>query len=143
MKFVFLSFILSVTFSAQAVELDLEPYKGKIVYVDFWASWCAPCKLSFPWMAKMQAKYKDEGLVIITVNVDETKEEAAKFLKDFPQAKFPMIHDPDSKLVAKYKIEALPWSLIFDRQGKLTKQHRGFTTEKSKVFEKELEKIFN
>ena len=63
--------------------LNLDQYKGKVVYVDFWASWCGPCRESFPWMKKMQQQYGKDGLVIIAVNVDQDKKLADKFLTEF------------------------------------------------------------
>tara|TARA_B100001248_G_scaffold262141_1_gene256313 strand:+ start:6035 stop:6463 length:429 start_codon:yes stop_codon:yes gene_type:complete len=138
MRYLFVFLFLS--FHAHAAELDLKPYKGKVVYVDFWASWCAPCKLSFPWMQKMQEKYGDKGFVVVTVNVDEDKSDATEFLQGFPKIQFPVIYDPDSKLVAKYNVEVLPWSLIFDREGKLVSQHRGFTSKKKQKYEAEIRK---
>src|SRR5262245_2302185 len=60
--------------------IRLADLKGRVVYVDFWASWCGPCKMSFPWMNDMQAKYADKGLMIVSVNTDKKREDAEKFL---------------------------------------------------------------
>ena len=78
--------------SSGAQNVRLADLKGRVVYVDFWASWCAPCKQSFPWMNDMQAKYGAKGLTVIGVNVDKKREDAAKFLDGTP-AKFTVAYD--------------------------------------------------
>ena len=65
-------------------QVTLSDYKGKVVYVDFWASWCAPCRLSFPFLNEMLAKYESQGLRIVGINVDKKAADAAKFLQKVP-----------------------------------------------------------
>ncbi|MCJ7593111.1 MAG: TlpA family protein disulfide reductase, partial [Woeseiaceae bacterium] len=67
--------------------LQVSDYHGKVLVVDFWASWCVPCRRSFPWMNEMQQKYGDEDLVIVAVNLDNEASDAAEFLRQYP-AKF-------------------------------------------------------
>ena len=79
------SFLLLTTVQAQESqwldEFDLAQYENKVVYLDFWASWCGPCRKSFPWINAMQEKYKDKGLVVIGINLDADIEKAKQFLK--------------------------------------------------------------
>ena len=72
--------------TAAGETLDLASLRGKVVYVDFWASWCTPCRRSFPWMSDMQARYRDAGLVVVGVNVDKRRADAERFLDDVPPA---------------------------------------------------------
>jgi thiol-disulfide isomerase/thioredoxin len=123
-----------------AEELNLDQYRGQVVYVDFWASWCLPCKKSFPWMNEMHQKYKDQGLTIIAVNVDEDSADADKFLADTP-AEFMIIRDPDGKLAKQYKLVGMPTSLLFDTQGKLVSRHVGFKKSKIESYEAEFKKL--
>ena len=83
-----------------AGRLDMSQWEGSVVLVDFWASWCAPCRKSFPWMAEMLEKYEDQGLVIVTVSIDKDRDAAQKFLagKEFP---FHHLDDPDGSLAAE------------------------------------------
>ena len=74
---------VSSTLTMAADTLNLDAYKGKVVYVDFWASWCGPCRESFPWMKKIQQQYGKDGLVVIAVNVDQEKKLADDFLNEF------------------------------------------------------------
>src|SRR5215472_3824919 len=78
--------LMACSFAANATEpaLDLAQYKGKVVYLDFWASWCKPCRQSFPWMNAMEKKYSADGLVIVAVDLDEQRADADKFLKQRP-----------------------------------------------------------
>jgi thiol-disulfide isomerase/thioredoxin len=122
-----------------AEELNLDQYRGQVVYVDFWASWCLPCKKSFPWMNEMHQKYKDQGLKIIAINVDEESADADKFLADTP-AEFTILRDPEGKLAKQYKLVGMPTSLLFDTQGKLVSRHVGFKKSKIQSYEVEFKK---
>ena len=125
---------------ADGQKIDLSAYKGKVVVMDFWASWCIPCRKSFPWLNKVQSNLKEKGLVIIGVNVDEKSKDAQDFLNKYP-ANFPIIFDPQGKHAEYYKIIGMPSSLIFDRQGKLVEQHVGFKESQIKEYENTINKI--
>ena len=114
--------------------LDLEALKGKVVVVDFWASWCVPCRRSFPWLNSMQAKYKDRGLVIIGVNLDNDREAADRFLEDYP-ADFRVLFDPDGALARQHEVIAMPSSLVFGRSGELRNHHNGFRVKQQDEYE--------
>ena len=100
-------------------------YKGKVIYVDFWASWCMPCKQSFPWLNKMQTKYKDKGFEIIGINLDKDKELADKFLAAIP-ASFTIAFDPDGGSAEKFNVKGMPSSYLIDRNGFMRARHLGF-----------------
>jgi cytochrome c biogenesis protein CcmG/thiol:disulfide interchange protein DsbE len=125
---------LSPLLAADTDQLDLDQYHGKIVVLDFWASWCVPCRRSFPWMNSMQEKYGDDGLVIIAVNVDNEAADAAAFLQEYP-AKFEIVYDNDRQLVRDYAIEAMPSSFLIGRDGNVIGNHLGFKTAKTEEYE--------
>jgi thiol-disulfide isomerase/thioredoxin len=100
---------------------------GKVVYVDFWASWCVPCRKSFPWMNEMIARYGDQGLQIIGVNLDKQRKLANGFLAETP-AKFDIRFDPAGTLAKLFKVEAMPSSFLLDAQGNVITSHFGFRT---------------
>ena len=104
---------------------DLSAYKGKVVMLDFWASWCIPCRKSFPWLNQMQVEKSSKGLVIIGINVDEDVADAERFLQKYA-ADFKIEYDPKGKYASFYDIPGMPTSLMFDRNGKLIHQHSGF-----------------
>lgn len=105
-------------------EFAVENHKGKIVYVDFWASWCIPCRASFPFMQEMSEKY-GESLVIAAINVDESRADADQFLEEFT-VNFDIVYDPKGALAESFDVKGMPTSYLFDRQGNLLGSHLGF-----------------
>ncbi len=114
--------------------LDLARYRGRVVLVDFWASWCSPCRSSIPWLNAMQAKYAGQGLVVIGVNVDKERAEAERFLAETP-IHFEVVYDPDGRLPAQYQVPVMPSSFVFDRSGTLVVRHAGFLSAKRAEYE--------
>lgn len=105
---------------------------GKVVLVDFWASWCGPCKASFPVLNKLHDKYSSKGLVIIGVGVDD---DAAKYkaFADKMGAKFPLVHDAQHKAAAFFNPTTMPSSFITDRKGVIRHVHTGFHPSKTEA----------
>jgi thiol-disulfide isomerase/thioredoxin len=120
--------------ATHAEALDLDAYRGKVVVLDFWASWCVPCKRSFPWLNEMHARYGKEGLVIIGVNVDKDANEAKAFLEEYP-AQFKIHYDPNGKLAEEYGVRGMPSSFVIGREGQLAAQHLGFKVKKQDEYE--------
>ena len=108
--------------------LNLSALRGKVVYIDFWASWCAPCRRSFPWMNAMHDKYAASGLVVVGINVDQRKPDAEKFLAQMP-AKFTIVYDTPGESPKAYGIKAMPSSVLVDGQGRVIAVHAGFRDE--------------
>jgi cytochrome c biogenesis protein CcmG/thiol:disulfide interchange protein DsbE len=125
-----------------ATDFDLREFHGKVVVLDFWASWCVPCRRSFPWMNSMQDKYGDEGLVIIGVNLDAVDTDAQAFLKETP-ADFRIVSDPQGTLARKHDVIAMPTSYIFDRDGNLVTRHLGFKVKRQGEYEALLVETLN
>jgi thiol-disulfide isomerase/thioredoxin len=118
-------FALTAVAADTGDSLDLERFRGKVVVVDFWASWCAPCRHSFPWLNDMQTKYGPRGLVVIGVNVDRERGGAEQFLRDTP-AGFQLVYDPDGSLATRYEVPGMPSSYVFSPDGELVGRHIGF-----------------
>lgn len=126
--------LIASSYTTAASTLDLTAYRGKVVVIDFWASWCVPCRRSFPWMNSMQEKYGDEGLVFIGVNMDADPADGASFLQSYPPA-FAIINDPDGKLAREYDVIAMPSSYIIGRDGELITRHLGFKVKRQDEYE--------
>jgi cytochrome c biogenesis protein CcmG, thiol:disulfide interchange protein DsbE len=127
-----------VAVKADGSKLALERDGAKFTYVDFWASWCGPCKQSFPWMNAMQQKYGKDGLRVVAINVDKRKEDADKFLRAHA-AQFDIGFDPEGKTPAAYAVKAMPSSFLVDRAGKVVWVHRGFRPEEADAIEREIQ----
>lgn len=116
---------------------------GKVVVLDFWASWCGPCKESFPAMEDLQKKYGAKGLVVLAVNVDEKAADMKDFLKDHP-ATFTIVHDATKKLVGTANISSMPTSYVIGKDGKVFSIHKGFHGKDTiKQYEAEIEKLLS
>ena len=125
---------------AQAADLDLNAYRGKVVYLDFWASWCGPCKQSFPWMENLKDTYGRQGLAVIAVNLDMDRADADKFLERF-RPTFEVRFDPKGELAALYKVRAMPSSVLIDRHGVARFTHEGYRPVDGAAYETQVQEL--
>ncbi|MBL8340507.1 MAG: TlpA family protein disulfide reductase [Rubrivivax sp.] len=102
--------------------------QARLTYVDFWASWCGPCKQSFPWMNDMHAKFAGSGLRILAVNVDAKRADAERFLQGTP-AHFAVVYDRDGAFAKTVDVKTMPTSMLLDAQGRVLFVHQGFTAK--------------
>jgi cytochrome c biogenesis protein CcmG, thiol:disulfide interchange protein DsbE len=109
---------------ARAIPM-LQHLSGKVILLDFWASWCEPCRDSFPWMAQLQQRLGPQGLVVIAVNLDRDRKLAARFLEQ-ASVEFRIEYDPEGKLAEQFGVVAMPMSFVIDRQGRVRERHAGF-----------------
>lgn len=119
-------------------KVDAAKFKGKVVIVDFWASWCEPCKVELPALNKLHQKYKGK-VVVIGVNVDENLNDAKTFLKDHPVG-FDLVHDKGQKNAGELGIEKMPTSFILSN-GKIVKVHEAFREGDDKKIDAEVKKL--
>ncbi|MBN8447269.1 MAG: TlpA family protein disulfide reductase [Gammaproteobacteria bacterium] len=137
------------SFAASAIEISSlagSPVKtdaelaGKVVIVDFWASWCGPCRKSFPFFNELQQKHQAAGLVVLAVNEDEERSDAEAFLKQYP-ASFAVLFDKEGQLASQYQIPGMPTTVVIDRNGKIRYSHSGFFESKTAAFEQEIQQL--
>ncbi len=105
--------------------LRLEDLRGRVVLLDFWASWCGPCLESLPQYQKLRNGYNRADFEVLAVSLDEDIEDALGFLKQVP-LQFPLLHDPEGKVASAYALKGMPSSYLIDRNGILRSQHIGF-----------------
>lgn len=99
--------------------------RGKVVLLDFWASWCAPCRKSLIWMNDLQKRYRAAGLEVVAVNLDKDRSLAEQFLAETPVS-LRIEYDPDGALARTLRVETMPSSFLIDRSGSIRQRHRGF-----------------
>jgi thiol-disulfide isomerase/thioredoxin len=129
-------FALTPGFAAAAdtEHLDIAAYAGKVLLVDFWASWCVPCRRSFPWLNTMHDKYGEQGLVIIGVNLDESRQDAEAFLAEY-SPRFRIWYDANRALAHEFDVMAMPMSYVIGRDGSQVARHFGFKVRKQDEYE--------
>src|SRR5262245_40403965 len=122
---------------APVAGLDLAPYHGQVILVDFVASWCAPCAESFPWMESMVARHGSAGLVVVAVDLDEDPEAARRFLGG-KYAGFQHVDDPQGTIAEALGVGVMPTSILYDREGRSAFVHAGFHPELSAQYEEHI-----
>lgn len=127
---------------AHADVLDLSSYLGKVVYIDFWASWCGPCRHSFPWMKRLNESKAGEGLVILAVNLDQEPRLAREFLDEF-NPNFRILYDRDASIATAFDVMGMPSAYIIGRDGKARYKHVGFHESKEAQYEKEIQTLLD
>jgi cytochrome c biogenesis protein CcmG/thiol:disulfide interchange protein DsbE len=128
------------TYATDKGPLRLASLRGKVVYLDYWASWCVPCRRSFPWMNEMQERYGGKGLVILAVNVDRDVAEAQRFLARYP-ARFTVAYDREGKTASALALKGMPASFLIDRKGVIVGTHLGFRESDKRRLEEELKAL--
>jgi cytochrome c biogenesis protein CcmG, thiol:disulfide interchange protein DsbE len=112
--------------------------RGKTVLLDFWASWCAPCKRSFPWMSSLHTKYASHGLAIVAVNLDKDRDLADQFLVTYP-APFTVAFDFEGKTAEAYDVRAMPTTFLISPDGHILAKHAGYDPKTAASFETQIE----
>lgn len=125
---------IAVSDSAANTGLDLSEHRGQVIVLDFWASWCVPCRRSFPWLNTMSEKYEDRGLVIIGINLDQEAASAAAFLQKYP-ARFRIEYDQGGNIAREFGVQAMPSSFVIGRDGQTRAQHLGFKVRRQDEYE--------
>lgn len=123
-----------VSSKALAIELSeldgspvssMQQLNGKVILVDFWASWCVPCRKSFPWLNAMQQQHAADGLLVLAVNEDNERSDARRFLQQVP-AQFAVLYDEAGALAQQYQLMGMPSSFLIDKKGQIRYRHVGF-----------------
>jgi thiol-disulfide isomerase/thioredoxin len=130
------------TLASDNGKVSLSAYRNKVVYVDFWASWCKPCLKSFSFMNNMEKRYGKKGFKIIAINLDSERSAASSFLKKHP-AKFTIAYDPEGVTPNKYKLKVMPTSYLIDRKGNIVNIHKGFKDSQTQKLEKFIVQTLN
>lgn len=121
-------------------ELDLDKLRGKVVYLDFWASWCKPCQKSFPWMQELKSSYGAKGLEVVAINLDKDRKLADTFLQSM-DVNFIVAFDEAGSTAGDYKLTGMPSSYLIGRDGKIYASHIGFRDQDKEKLEGAIQKL--
>jgi peroxiredoxin len=111
--------------SREGINIKLSELRGQVVMVNFWASWCGPCRQEMPLLQQLYERYQSLGFSLLGVNVDEQKAAADKMLNDIPVS-FPILYDNRSKVSKAYQVKAMPSTFMVDRDGRIRYLHKGY-----------------
>jgi thiol-disulfide isomerase/thioredoxin len=125
---------------ADGAVVRLTDAKGKVALVDFWASWCPPCKDSFPALDVIQRDYRARGVQVIAVNVDERQKDADAFLAAHPHQLL-VVFDPHGESPKAFKVRGMPTSFVIDRQGEIRYTHQGYSQGIDAAYRRELDAL--
>ena len=134
---------VSYDFTLQDLEgkpVSLSDYKGKVVFIDFWATWCPPCRASIPAVEKLYEQYKDdEDFVVLGINLQEDKDTILKFMKK-QKMNYPVLLS-DKKVISNYKISSIPRFFIIDKNGEIYNKYVGFAPGVEELWQKDIKKL--
>ena len=126
--------------STQGDNLRLSEHRGEVVLLNFWASWCGPCRQEMPHLAALQERYSKLGFNIVDVNVDKDSALANKLLKDIPVS-FPVLLDNTGSVSASYNVSAMPTTVIIDRDGNMRYLHKGYKPGYEQDYEQQIKEL--
>ena len=126
--------------SNQGKNLRMSDLRGQVVMVNFWASWCGPCRQEMPKLEELYQRYKKAGFTVLGVNVEEDNKEAKRLLKEV-KVDFPILYDTKSLASKLYKVDAMPTTVIVDRSGKMRYLHRGYKPGYENHYRKQIKEL--
>ena len=126
--------------SSSGKNLKLSEHRGEVVLLNFWASWCGPCRKEMPYLEQIQEKYADYGFTVMGVNVEEDSSKAKKMLKDIPVS-FPILYDTTNSVSKAYKVSAMPTTVIIDRDGNMRYLHKGYKSGDEATYKQWVKKL--
>lgn len=119
--------------SDDGANLKLSELRGEVVLINFWASWCGPCRQEMPLLSELHDKYKEMGFTVLGVNVEEDSSQARKLLQDMPVS-FPVLFDNDSTVSRQYEVVAMPSTVLVDRDGNMRYLHKGYKPGEEAIY---------
>ena len=119
---------------------DLNEFRGRVIYLDFWASWCVLCRQSFPWMDRMQREFGQDAFIVVAVNVDHARPDAEQFLHEHSPG-FKIVFDPDGALAERFGVKGMPTSFLIDREGHVRSEHEGFRLKDRGALEQQIRSL--
>ena len=120
--------------------LRLSDFRGQVVLINFWATWCGPCRQEMPKLDELHKRYKRAGVAVWGVNVEDDSSLPENFLKNNP-VDFPILYDVTSEVSELYNVDAMPTTVIVDRNGKIRHLHRGYKPGYEKIYRQQIKEL--
>jgi len=120
--------------------LKLSEFRGQVVLLNFWASWCGPCRQEMPELEKLQKRYAKLGFTVLGVNVEEDSSAAKKMLREV-RVSFPVLFDTTNSASQLYQVSAMPTTVIIDRDGNMRYLHKGYKPGDERIYKKWIKKL--
>jgi len=127
---------------AKGATVRLSAFKGQVVLVDFWASWCPPCRASFPALDALSHEYETKGVVVLAINVDEKRHDADLFLNAYPHT-MTVLFDPKGQSPLAFGVRGMPSSFVIDRAGNIRFTHMGYTANVAEQYRQEIARLLS
>lgn len=118
----------------------IEAFRGKVIYLDVWATWCPPCHKCMSWMTDVQKRLGDRGLRVIAISIDQKADNLAAFI-DLHKPGILLGHDPAAEIAKSLSVKAMPTAFLIDRKGKLRAVHQGFRSADAPELEAQIEEL--
>lgn len=126
--------------SLDGPNLRLNEQRGQVVMINFWATWCGPCREEMPHLARLYDKYQKSGFTVFAVNIDEEPQKAAKLAKQLGM-RFPVLLDTEKKVSRLYDLSAMPSTVLIDRDGRVRYQHRGYRNGYEVTYDQQIREL--
>jgi peroxiredoxin len=126
--------------SAEGTNIRLSERRGEVVLINFWASWCGPCRQEMPELDTLQQRYEPLGFTVLGINVEQDPASAAQVLKDIPVS-FPILFDNNNQVSELYDVDAMPVTVIVDRSGDIRFVHRGYKPGYEAMYEEQIRQL--
>ena len=126
--------------SRSGKNIRLNELSGQVVLINFWASWCGPCRKELPELEVLHQKYKDLGVTILGINIDADPSLSKKLLKE-SNVTFPILYDPDNQVSKQYQIESMPSTFLVDKKGLFRYRHNGYLAGYEKKYDEQIKQL--
>jgi peroxiredoxin len=126
--------------SSTGKNLKLSEYRGQVVMINFWATWCAPCRQEMPHLSRLYEQYRKAGFMLLGVNIDDNPK-AAQAMAEQLGVRFPVLYDTTKQVSKQYDVDAMPSTVIVDRDGKVQYLHRGYRSGTEQQYEAKVREI--